>query len=175
MKVAGIIKHSLVNGPGIRYVIFFQGCPHHCIGCQNPETHDFSKGEELEPEDFISAIKGERYIEGITLSGGDPLYQPEDAMEIAKAAKELGLNVWCYTGHIFENIVICTHTFIYKALEYVDVLVDAPFIKELRMIASDDMTEEEKRKCIYRGSTNQRLIDVPESIRRGETVEWCDF
>ena len=175
MKVAGIIKHSLVNGPGIRYVIFFQGCPHHCIGCQNPETHDYFKGEMIHTTDLIKAVRGIQHIDGITLSGGDPLYQPKDAMEIAKAAKDMGLNVWCYTGHVFENIVICNHTYIYKALEYIDVLVDGPFIKELRMIASDDMTEEEKRKCIYRGSTNQRLIDVQESIKRGETVLWCGF
>lgn len=166
-KIAGLVPHSSVNGPGVRYVVFFQGCPHHCKGCQNPDTWSPEGGKDIEIGSIIKEILDTKYIDGVTLSGGDPFYQPEALMEIAKACKEHGINVWCYTGWTYEEI--------YKghvgnkaqeALSFVDVLVDGPFIIDL---LSDT--------CIYRGSSNQRLVDVRKSSCEGKVmeVEGLDF
>lgn len=150
-RIAGIKKHSLVNGPGVRMTIFFQGCIHHCNGCQNPDTWSADGGVIYDTDDIIRMIKDDRYIDGITLSGGDPLLQPDAAAAIAQASKQLDLSVWCYTGWSYEEIKHdpdlynkCSRLF-----RYVDVLVDGRFLQEKK--SSD---------CIYRGSINQRLIDI---------------
>lgn len=104
VRISGSKKHSSVNGPGVRYVLFFQGCPHHCPGCQNPETHDPVGGTERSVADVIQEILQTKYLDGLTFSGGDPLLQPEAVIEIAKAAKNAVLNIWLYTGWTFEQI-----------------------------------------------------------------------
>lgn len=104
-RLAGEIKHSLVNGPGIRYVVFFQGCPHHCEGCQNPETHDISGGMEADTDDVMERIRKAKFLDGVTLSGGDPLMQPEACGSIARAVHEMGLSVWVYTGWTMDDIL----------------------------------------------------------------------
>lgn len=161
VSIAGIIHHSSNNGPGVRYVLFLQGCPHHCPGCQNPETWDISTGKMMETEDIVNDILSTEFIDGVTLSGGDPLYQAEAVTEILKVLKARGIDVWSYTGWTFEAIIDgkagnCA----IQALQYIDVLVDGPFVLKL---LSD--------KCIYRGSTNQRLIDVKKSLTEGKAVE----
>lgn len=161
VSIAGIIHHSSNNGPGVRYVLFLQGCPHHCSGCQNPETWDISTGKMMETEDIVNDILSTEFIDGVTLSGGDPLYQAEAVTEILKVLKARGIDVWSYTGWTFEAIIDgkagnCA----IQALQYIDVLVDGPFVLKL---LSD--------KCIYRGSTNQRLIDVKKSLTEGKAVE----
>ena len=104
VRISGSKKHSSVNGPGVRYVLFFQGCPHHCPGCQNPETHDPVGGTERNVADVIQEILQTKYLDGLTFSGGDPLLQPEAVIEIAQAAKAAGLNIWLYTGWTFEQL-----------------------------------------------------------------------
>lgn len=151
MRIAGTIKHSLVNGPGIRYVIFFQGCKHRCKGCHNPQTHDFDGGNEVPVQTVIDDIAQAKHLDGVTLSGGDPLLQPEAAIRIADAAHGIGLSVWCYTGYTLEQILDGeAGQSAVELLDHIDCLVDGPYIESLR---SED--------CIYRGSTNQRLIYLP--------------
>jgi anaerobic ribonucleoside-triphosphate reductase activating protein len=158
-QMAGRIKHSLVNGPGVRYVLFFQGCTHGCPGCQNPETWDRAGGHEADTGEILREISRIRYLDGITLSGGDPLLQPEAAAEIARGAKALGLSVWCYTGWTWENLPAASR----QALACIDVLVDGPFI-----LARKD------GRAKWRGSSNQRLIDVKKSLQEGRAVSIAD-
>lgn len=160
-RIAGHLEHSLVNGPGIRFVLFMQGCTHHCRGCQNPETWDPSAGVETDTEKLKEIIKGTKLIDGITLSGGDPVLQAEASAEIASFAKSIGLSVWCYTGWTFENLLCEKAGEVESLLGNVDVLVDGPFIEFLK---SD--------KCLYRGSTNQRLVDVRKTLASEDVVEW---
>lgn len=157
-QLAGEIKHSLVNGPGIRYVVFFQGCPHHCEDCQNPETHDISGGMEADMDDVMERIRKAKFLDGVTLSGGDPLMQPDACGSIAKSVHEMGLPVWVYTGWKMEDILCdaCKR----EALRYVDVLVDGKFVSALQ-----------SEESLFRGSSNQRFIDVQKSLSTNQVVE----
>ena len=160
-RIAGTVRHSSVDGPGVRYVVFFQGCPHHCPGCQNPETWDPAGGEETAAEELAEEMRSTRYLDGITLSGGDPLLQPSAVIVMADAAHEKGLSVWCYTGWTFEALLkgVAGESAL-EALRHIDVLVDGPFVQDLL-----------SKEHIYRGSSNQRLIDVPASLAAGAAVE----
>ena len=164
-RIAGTVRHSSVDGPGVRYVVFFQGCPHHCPGCQNPETWDPAGGEETTTEELIGELNNTRYLDGITLSGGDPLMQPEALAAVADAARAKGLTVWCYTGWTFEALMQgAAGQAAIEALSHIDVLVDGPFCQELL-----------SKECIYRGSSNQRLLDVPASLAAGKAVPAVAF
>lgn len=161
MRIAGMIPHSSVNGPGVRFVVFFQGCPHHCKNCQNPETWNPATGMEMDVDFLIKQITETKFIDGVTFSGGDPIFQPKALLQIAKACKEKGIGTWCYTGWLYEEIESgALGAEAKEALSYIDVLVDGPFVAEL---LSD--------RCIYRGSSNQRLVDVVRSRQEGKTVE----
>ena len=160
MKVrlaADLQSDSIVDGDGIRTVIWFQGCSHKCEGCHNPETHDFFGGHEYELDDILDQIKELEYQDGITLSGGDPFFQSEAATKIAKYAKELGLNVWAYTGFLFDDIL--KNKKMKELLENIDVLIDGRFEIDKKSL-----------NCKYRGSTNQRIIDVKKSLEDGSIV-----
>lgn len=160
-SLAGIKPHSTVDGPGIRYVVFFQGCGHHCFQCHNPETWDITKGSKVTTEEITSDLSSTKYIDGITLSGGDPLLQSSAAIEIARCAKEKGLDVWCYTGFTYEQILKGeAGKDALDLLNYVDTLVDGPFVAKLK-----------SSTCLFRGSTNQRLIDVQKSLKQGNVIE----
>lgn len=148
-RIAGYLRHSLVNGPGVRLVIFFQGCTHHCKSCHNPDTWDTSGGTLTDTSEIIKLIKSARHISGITLSGGDPLLQSDAVIEIAKAAKDKGLSVWCYTGWTIESVLSDKTPVNKEVLEYIDVLVDGPYVEALR-----DET------LSYKGSSNQRIIHL---------------
>lgn len=162
ISVAGVKRHTTVNGPGVRYVVFMQGCEHRCPGCHNPETHDIRGGTEFLVSDLIKDILETKYIDGITLSGGDPLMQAAQSREIARVAKSEGMNVWLYTGFTFEEIIEGkAGDAAREALGFIDVLVDGKFVAELR---SDE--------AIWRGSSNQRLVDVPKSLSSGRLVEF---
>ena len=105
IRISGITPESIVDGEGIRYVIFTQGCPHHCPGCHNPSTHQFNGGKVVAIHDILTDIeKNSKYIDGITLSGGEPFCQIDQCGIIAKKAQKLGLTVWCYTGFSFEEL-----------------------------------------------------------------------
>lgn len=148
---------SIVDGEGVRTVIWTQGCSHNCKGCHNPMTHSFDGGFETTTEEIceeLSLLEGQQ---GITLSGGDPLFQAEACAEIASYAKKIGLNVWCYTGFTFD--VLLKNKDAKNLLKYVDVLVDGPFIMSQRSLNVD-----------FRGSRNQRVIDVQKSLKQGSVV-----
>ena len=161
MKVrlaVNIQPDSIVDGEGIRTVIWFQGCLHHCKECHNPETWNFDGGIEFDVEEIKAEIKNLKYQNGVTLSGGDPFFQPIAALEIAKYAHSLGLNVWCYTGFTFEELLdddIAKKEF----LKNIDVLIDGRFEIAKKSLA-----------CKFRGSTNQRIIDVTKSLENNKVV-----
>ena len=154
---ADILPDSILDGSGIRTVIWFQVCLHNCKGCQNPETHDMNGGMVVDIDEIKMKLKNLKYQSGITLSGGDPFFQPEAALEIAKFAKSIGLNVWAYTGFTYEALLSDKSRL--DLLKYVDVLVDGKF-----------MIDKKSLNCKFRGSTNQRLIDVKKSMEAGGVV-----
>lgn len=154
---ADIQPDSILDGSGIRTVIWFQGCLHNCKGCQNPETHDMNGGIVVDVDELKMKLKNLKYQSGITLSGGDPFFQPEAALEIAKFAKSVGLNVWAYTGFTYEALLSDKNKL--DLLKNVDVLVDGKF-----------MMDKKSLNCKFRGSTNQRLIDVKKSLEAGGVV-----
>ena len=152
---ADLQTDSIVDGPGLRAVLWTQGCGHHCKGCQNPQTWDF-EGGGLVPIDMVKEALNElEYQTGLTISGGDPMFQPEACLEIAKYAKSLGLNIWVYTGFTFEELLKMSRTkpVYLEFLKNIDVLVDGKFILEERDLS-----------MLFRGSRNQRLIDVPKTL-----------
>ena len=154
---ADIQPDSILDGSGISTVIWFQGCLHNCKGCQNPETHDMNGGIVVDVDELKMKLKNLKYQSGITLSGGDPFFQPEAALEIAKFAKSVGLNVWAYTGFTYEALLSDKSRL--DLLKNVDVLVDGKF-----------MMDKKSLNCKFRGSTNQRLIDVKKSLEAGGVV-----
>jgi anaerobic ribonucleoside-triphosphate reductase activating protein len=152
MRLAGIIHESVVDGPGIRFVIFAQGCPHHCRGCHNPETWDPQAGREMTVREVLKILKKEskkKPLRGLTLSGGEPFLQADDMATLACEAKKLGLDVVTYTGYIYEELVELNLPGAARLLDVTDILIDGPFIQEYKSIGLS-----------YRGSTNQRLIDL---------------
>ena len=157
-----IQSDSIVDGEGIRSVIWFQGCPHHCLECQNPETWAFDAGYEIKISDLKQQISELEFQAGVTFSGGDPMAQPEALAELAKCVKDNNMNVWCYTGYTFEelmNLVDKNDVYI-SALNNIDVLVDGKF--EIRKKSFD---------VKFRGSTNQRIIDVKKSLKEKKAIE----
>ena len=156
-----IQKNSIVDGEGLRAVVWAQGCKHNCPGCHNPETHDMMGGFEIDVEEVKKQLQEVANCDGVTFSGGDPMFQPEAFSELAKYAKELGLNVWCYTGFEFEKLLQLSKTnkHIANFLSYIDVLVDGRFILEKRSL-----------NLYFRGSTNQRILDVKQSLSLEHTT-----
>lgn len=159
LRIAGTIQDSIVDGPGIRYVIFTQGCPHHCPGCHNPQTHDFAGGEEADVEKILSQIFGNPILSGVTLSGGEPFAQAEALVPIAEAVKERGKHLMIYTGYVLEELQKMASPGVQRLLELADMLVDGPFV-----LAERDLT------LRYCGSSNQRVIDMAKTRDAGEIV-----
>ena len=162
MRIAGTVQDSIVDGPGFRFVLFTQGCPHHCEGCQNPQTHDPAGGTEVTTEEIIGQILSNPLTDGVTFSGGEPFEQAAECAVIARQAREQGLNVWTYTGYTFEQLAekMKTDKGTEELLVLTDVLVDGRFVLAQK---SFDVP--------WRGSRNQRLIDVPQSLAAGRAVE----
>jgi len=156
INVSGIIKESIVDGPGIRMVIFAQGCKHKCKGCHNQHTHSFDGGELVEIDKIISDLKKNTLLDGVTFSGGDPFEQAEKFAILAQEVKKLGLNVITYTGYTYEQLIeYSSERKGYKELlDNTDMLVDGPFI-----------LEDKNLLLKFRGSKNQRIIDVPNSTK----------
>lgn len=155
LRIAGIVSESFVDGPGIRFTVFTQGCKHHCPGCHNPQTHDFNGGREISVESLMTQIKQNPLLDGITLSGGEPFEQAEECSELAEIAHSLSLNVMTYTGYTFEELLTgaADRPGWGKLLEETDILVDGRF-------------ELAKKNLLlkFRGSENQRIIDVKKSL-----------
>ena len=164
LRLAGVIRESIVDGPGIRMTIFGQGCPHHCEGCHNPETHDPNGGYISHPENILKAIDQNPLLQGITFSGGEPFLQAEGFAELGAEIKKRGLHIMTYTGYTFERILEGAEKGISgwkELLSVTDLLVDGKFI-----------IEEKSLDLLFRGSKNQRLIDVQKSLEAAETVLW---
>ena len=160
LSILDIIEDTTVDGPGFRTSIYAAGCPNRCPGCHNPATHDFNGGKDCALEKILAAIDQNPLLDGVTFSGGEPMYQPEGFAKLACAIKEKsGKNIWCYTGYTFETLL--RNPLQAKLLQYIDVLVDGKFKQELR----------DESLC-FRGSKNQRLIDVQASLRTEEVVAY---
>jgi len=156
---ADLQTDSIVDGQGIRTVIWTQGCSHNCPFCHNPGTHDFNGGDLVDIEDVLDRIECLEGQDGITLSGGDPMFQPAPCTLIAKKAHELGMNVWVYTGFTYEELINSKNNNILDLLNEIDVLIDGKFEIDKKSL---DLN--------YRGSSNQRIIDVQTSLKTGNIV-----
>ncbi|MGL4772016.1 MAG: anaerobic ribonucleoside-triphosphate reductase activating protein [Clostridium sp.] len=165
IRLSGIAYESLVNGPGMRRVFFSQGCSHNCKDCFNPDTHDFNGGELKDMDELIKDVLINPMLKGITFSGGDPLEQADKFAYMAKDFKKNKLNIWVYTGYTFEYIMgnLDRRNGWRELIENIDVLVDGKFEKEKNI---DGLK--------FRGSTNQRIIDVKETLKLGE-IKVLDF
>lgn len=154
-------RNSIVDGEGIRAVVWTQGCPHNCPGCHNPETHDFGGGVLVDVEELKEEINSLDSEVGVTLSGGDPFVQPEACLEIAKYCHKIDLNVWCYTGYTYEQLLKKSEAnpIIGEFLNEIDVLVDGRFVQRLKSLEAK-----------FRGSKNQRLIDMKKTLSTGKVV-----
>lgn len=153
VQLAGIVDESVSDGPGIRTTLFFQGCAHHCKGCHNPQTWDFQGGYSVELDDLLASLPDSPLIKGVTLTGGDPFYQPQAAVQIARQFKARGKDVWIYTGFTWEELLAEADPDRMELLKCSDVLVDGPFLQ-----AQADPT------LPFRGSSNQRMIMVGASL-----------
>lgn len=161
IRLSGIAYESLVNGPGMRRVFFAQGCKHNCKSCFNPETHDFAGGEERDIDQLIEDTLSNPILKGVTFSGGDPWEQAENFAYMASIFRENGLNIWSYTGYKYEYIMENKDKRAgwNELINNIDVLVDGRF--------EEDKMEEGLK---FKGSINQRIIDVKESLKRGEII-----
>jgi len=160
IRIAGLVPESYVDGDGIRFAIFMQGCLRKCEGCHNPETHALNGGRLIDTDEIISAIKKNPLLDGITLTGGEPLLQIAAADELARAAKNFGLSVWCYTGYTFEELPPEAA----PLLENVDVLIDGAFVESLRDL-----------ELQFRGSRNQSVIDLNKTRAQNKIVLWSEI
>ena len=158
IRMAGIAGDSIVDGPGIRTTYFAQGCPHHCEGCHNPETWDFDAGTPMETEALAAVARANPLCRGVTFSGGEPFAQAEAFAELAELLKKDGYEVASYSGYTFEQLLHGTPEQ-KKLLKLLDVLVDGPFVLSRRSL-----------DLVYRGSDNQRILDVQKSLAAGEPV-----
>lgn len=161
IRIAGTVEDSIVDGPGLRFVVFVQGCPHRCEGCHNPETHDFSGGRMTDTNALFEQCMEDPLCGGVTFSGGEPFCQPEALYELGSRFKAEGKHLMCYSGWTFEELLKKAETeeFTGKLLGILDILVDGRFDLAKRSLSLK-----------YRGSANQRLIDVPASLKAGCAV-----
>lgn len=148
MRVMNIIHDSVVDGEGLRTVIFFAGCPHHCKGCHNPESWNHYNGLEMSVKEVVDEVASNPLTD-VTLSGGEPFFQAEEVSQVAKELKRLGKNIWAYTGYTIEQLLNSDDPHKRELLSYCDVLIDGPFILQER-----DLT------LRFRGSKNQRIIHL---------------
>ena len=160
-RVHSVESFGTVDGPGVRFVVFTQGCPHHCPGCHNPDSHDPAGGRDADTADLLAELRQNPLLDGLTLSGGEPFCQPEACLALAEGARAAGLNVWAYTGYTWEALLAAADPARLALLRAVDVLVDGPFILAQRSL-----------ELTFCGSRNQRLIDVAKSLAAGEIVLW---
>jgi anaerobic ribonucleoside-triphosphate reductase activating protein len=161
LRLAGIVRESIVDGPGIRFVVFSQGCPHRCPGCHNSQTWDFDGGFATTPEQILGEVHKNPLLTGVTLSGGEPFCQSAAMAKTAKAVRDKGLDVITYTGFTFEKLLEKAHSEpeIEALLKQTDILIDGPFIKDLQ-----------NYELKYTGSANQRAIDVQASLTKSAVV-----
>lgn len=158
LKIANIVNDSIVDGPGLRLTVFVQGCVHNCKGCHNPQTHDLNGGKTVDTSYILKTFFENPLLDGITFSGGEPFLQPKPLGIIAKEIKEKGFNVIAYTGFTWEKLIENKEKYI-NLLKYVDILIDGPFVQELKSYDLD-----------FKGSSNQRAIDVSASLAKNKII-----
>lgn len=161
LRIAGTVGESIVDGPGIRYVIFTQGCPHHCPGCQNPETHDFEGGRTIAISELLADIRRNPLVSGVTFSGGEPFAQAGALLPLAGALRKDGKHLMAYSGYTFEELLQGSED-VRALLALLDLLVDGRFLLEQKSL-----------ELRFRGSANQRVLDVQRSLAEG-TPLWAD-
>ena len=162
ISILDIVEDTTVDGPGFRTTVYSAGCPNCCPGCHNPHSWDIANGHEVDVEEILKVILADQFAD-VTFSGGDPFLQPKQCASIASCAKHNGLNVWAYSGFTYEQLIAFDNSDINKFLDNIDVLVDGKF----------DISKK-SLDCKYRGSTNQRLIDVQKTKKTGRVVLWED-
>ena len=162
IRLAGIIFESLTNGKGLRKIFFSKGCKHNCKNCHNESMNSFDGGELLDIDFLVNSVLDTPYLKGVTFSGGDPFYQAKAFAEFSTKLKRHNINIWCYTGFTYEELIKLSEKDdgIYNLLHHIDVLVDGPYIEEL----NDGSTR-------YRGSKNQRIIDVVKSLKENKIID----
>ena len=159
LRLFGCVNDSIVDGPGLRYTIFVQGCYHNCLGCHNPESHDVNGGYLKDIEEILKEIDENPLLDGVTLSGGEPMLQVEALIELSKEIKKRNLNIVLYSGYTYEQIISDQNKL--SLLKLGDMLVDGLYVEEKRSLA-----------LLYRGSSNQRLINIQESLKQGKVIEY---
>ena len=159
LRIIKILEDTTVDGPGFRTAIYCSGCYHKCAGCHNPQSWDIDAGREMSIAEIMEKIKADPFA-NVTFTGGDPIYQAEGFALLAETIKkETAKDIWCYTGFLYEQLLNGKYT--EKLLQNIDVLVDGPYIEE-----------QKDPDLLFRGSANQRLIDVKRSLAAGEVVLW---
>lgn len=163
MRMAGFYDESISNGLGWRAVLFVSGCPHHCPGCHNPKTQDYNYGTEFNKREILDRITNNSILKGVTLSGGEPLCK-ENIPELLDFVKELKVekpefNIWCYSGYTLEELMARNDEVTNEMLENIDVLVDGEF-----------KLEKKNPTLKFRGSENQRIVDVKQSINENRVI-----
>lgn len=160
LRIAGRVGDSIVDGPGLRYALFTQGCPRACPGCHNPQTQPLEGGEETTVEAILAEIDANPLLDGVTFSGGEPFLQAAALAELAREIKKRDLNLAAYTGYLWEELIASNDSAWNALLAELDVVVDGPFVQALRSWTLK-----------FAGSTNQRFIDVQRSLREGRVIE----
>lgn len=162
MRLSGITPESVVDGPGLRIAIFTQGCPHQCPHCHNPETWDNNGGKEFTVRQVIRNLKQHRKNkQGITFSGGEPFLQAAEIVQVAQVARQMELDIVTYTGFTYEQLIVETNDDIQALLFATDILIDGKYVHALRNI-----------ELQFRGSSNQRLIDIGATRKNGRITLW---
>ncbi len=161
IRIAGKTPESIVDGPGIRYTLYVQGCPHHCEGCHNPQTHDFNGGRDADTDNILDEILENPLLDGVTFSGGEPFCHANVLADLGEKIKKNGLSLMAYTGYTIEYLISHANdeNGYLKLLETLDYLVDGPFVLNLKSYEAK-----------FRGSTNQRIINVKETLSSKEIV-----
>ena len=159
IRMCGVEPESIVDGPGFRYVVFVQGCPHKCPGCHNPESHDFEAGFDMTVDEIWDEFCSNPYLSGMTLSGGEPFCQPEALLELAKRVKDAGKSLMSFSGWTYEELKAMKKPAVDELLDLLDILVDGRFVEAERNLT-----------LVYRGSENQRVIDMAKTREQGEVV-----
>ncbi|MGN1227827.1 MAG: anaerobic ribonucleoside-triphosphate reductase activating protein [Christensenellales bacterium] len=159
LRIAGVENDSITDGPGLRFVVFTQGCPHNCKGCHNPQTHSLNGGTEIDCEELLKMIDNNPLLSGVTISGGEPILQAKALIPFADAVKQRKLNLALYTGFTYEQLMEKNDSDILQLLKYVDVIIDGKFEIEKK---SFDLK--------FKGSSNQRIIDMQKSLNEKKVV-----
>ena len=158
IRVFGTVNDSIVDGPGLRYVVFTQGCLHRCVGCHNPQSHDLKGGYFKDIDDLLVDIDQNPLLDGVTISGGEPFLQVEPLIDFVKKVKQRGLHVMIYSGYTYEEILSLSDQ-AKLLLSLCDILVDGRFILSQRSLS-----------LLYRGSSNQRIINIPLSLQMHQVM-----